>query len=191
MVEWMDPDGSLGQRLQSVRIRRGLSLRSLADTAGCTASTISQIENGRSLPSVTLLVTLCDLLRISADDLLGRQLPLAMLASWTLPDSMSERNMLDLGGFDVPSGERFDRHPGGECTCLLELIYVVSGEIVVQSPSGTLALGEGSSVELIGPREVTFFNRREVDARVVWGRIVWPGADALSSRASTEAAVGA
>jgi transcriptional regulator with XRE-family HTH domain len=67
------PDGEPGvamrQRLRAERERRGLSLRKLAAEVGISASALSQIETGRSRPSVTTLYALVSALGLSLDAL--------------------------------------------------------------------------------------------------------------------------
>jgi len=59
----------LGRRLKEVRIRAGLTLRELARLAEVSPSLISQIENGKSQPSVATLYTFSRLLHVSVDEL--------------------------------------------------------------------------------------------------------------------------
>jgi transcriptional regulator with XRE-family HTH domain/quercetin dioxygenase-like cupin family protein len=59
----------LGQRLKDVRVRAGMTLRELARQAEVSPSLISQIENGKSQPSVATLYTFSRLLNVSVDDL--------------------------------------------------------------------------------------------------------------------------
>jgi transcriptional regulator with XRE-family HTH domain/mannose-6-phosphate isomerase-like protein (cupin superfamily) len=56
-------------RLRAERERRGLSLRKLAAEVGISASALSQIETGRSRPSVTTLYALVSALGLSLDAL--------------------------------------------------------------------------------------------------------------------------
>jgi transcriptional regulator with XRE-family HTH domain/mannose-6-phosphate isomerase-like protein (cupin superfamily) len=60
---------NLGERLKSIRMKQGLSLRELARQANVSPSFISQIENGKSQPSVATLYSFSQLLDISIDDL--------------------------------------------------------------------------------------------------------------------------
>jgi len=53
-----DPGTGLGPRLRLVRASRRLSVRELARRVGCSASLISQIERGVSVPSVGVLYSL-------------------------------------------------------------------------------------------------------------------------------------
>jgi transcriptional regulator with XRE-family HTH domain/quercetin dioxygenase-like cupin family protein len=58
-------------RLRAARAAAGLSLRELSLRVGVSASQLSQIENGKSDPSVSSLYALATELRISLDTLLG------------------------------------------------------------------------------------------------------------------------
>jgi len=70
MVADFDPGTGLGPRLREVRSGRGLSVRELARRVGCSASLISQIERGVSVPSVGVLYALATELGSSLDYLL-------------------------------------------------------------------------------------------------------------------------
>jgi transcriptional regulator with XRE-family HTH domain len=59
----------LGQRIREERGRRGVSLRGLARDVGVSASMISQIETGKSSPSVSTLYAITSALGISVEDL--------------------------------------------------------------------------------------------------------------------------
>src|SRR6478672_52475 len=65
-----DPGTGLGPRLRLVRASRRLSVRELARRVGCSASLISQIERGVSVPSVGVLYSLATELESSLDYLL-------------------------------------------------------------------------------------------------------------------------
>ena len=62
--------GSLGPRLRAARSSSGRSVRELARRVGCSASLISQIERGVSVPSVGVLYSLATELGSSLDYLL-------------------------------------------------------------------------------------------------------------------------
>lgn len=59
----------LGSRLRQARQKSGLSLRALARQLGVSASFVSQLENGKSQPSVATLYSLAQLLDVSIDEL--------------------------------------------------------------------------------------------------------------------------
>jgi transcriptional regulator with XRE-family HTH domain/quercetin dioxygenase-like cupin family protein len=61
----------LGRRLKDARLRAGITLRELGRQADVSPSLISQIENGKSLPSVATLYVFARLLNVSVDGLFG------------------------------------------------------------------------------------------------------------------------
>jgi transcriptional regulator with XRE-family HTH domain len=64
-------DVNLGKRLHVARKHRGLTLRTVAEELGVSASLISQVENGHVQPSVSTLYALVTLLDVSLDSILG------------------------------------------------------------------------------------------------------------------------
>jgi transcriptional regulator with XRE-family HTH domain len=59
---------SLGRRIRAERTRRGVSVRGLAREVGVSASMISQIETGKSQPSVSTLYAITSALGMSVED---------------------------------------------------------------------------------------------------------------------------
>jgi DNA-binding XRE family transcriptional regulator/quercetin dioxygenase-like cupin family protein len=60
---------NLGTRLKQLRLKAGLTLRHLARKADVSPSFVSQIENGKSQPSVATLYVFAQLLEVSIDEL--------------------------------------------------------------------------------------------------------------------------
>lgn len=60
---------NMGARLKRARQKSGLSLRELARQLGVSASFVSQMENGKSAPSVATLYSMALLLDVSIDEL--------------------------------------------------------------------------------------------------------------------------
>jgi transcriptional regulator with XRE-family HTH domain len=58
----------VGERLRAARFGRGVSIRALARDLGVSASLISQIETGKSQPSVSTLYAMTTALGISVED---------------------------------------------------------------------------------------------------------------------------
>jgi transcriptional regulator with XRE-family HTH domain len=67
-----DPS-SLGTRLRQARLRSGITVRELARQLGVSASFVSQLENGKSQPSVSTLYALAQCLGESIDRLFLQQ----------------------------------------------------------------------------------------------------------------------
>ncbi len=65
----------LGEKLRALRKQRGLSLRQLASLLEVNSySHLSEIEGGRSKPSVELLLRLADFFGVTTDQLLRDEL---------------------------------------------------------------------------------------------------------------------
>lgn len=62
---------NLGERIRDARNRAGMSVRALAGKVDVSPSFVSQIENGKSQPSVATLYAFARVLDISVDDLFG------------------------------------------------------------------------------------------------------------------------
>ena len=64
---------SLGSRLKVVRLKSGMSLREVARRLGVSPSFVSQLENGKSQPSVATLYSISQLLDVSIDQLFSAE----------------------------------------------------------------------------------------------------------------------
>ena len=62
------PTSNMGERIRAERERQGISLRALARDVGVSASMISQIENGKSRPSVSTLYAITTALGLPMQD---------------------------------------------------------------------------------------------------------------------------
>ena len=134
MSAGFDPGTGLGPRLRVAREQRELSVRELARRIGCSASLISQIERGISVPSVGVLYSLATELDTSLDHLLfgaeraarplRRRIRCGRRARPRLCSGGAGRNIIDLA-----SGVRWERlTPGADAmTDFLEVIYSPGG----------------------------------------------------------------
>jgi transcriptional regulator with XRE-family HTH domain len=68
-----EPIIALGARLKQVRQQTGLSLREVARQLGVSPSFVSQLENGKSQPSVATLYSISQLLDVSIDELFSAE----------------------------------------------------------------------------------------------------------------------
>lgn len=58
----------VSKRLKNYRIEQGLTIQELADLSGVSKGMISQVENGRSIPSLTLLLSIVSSLQINLSE---------------------------------------------------------------------------------------------------------------------------
>jgi transcriptional regulator with XRE-family HTH domain len=181
MSAGFDPGTGLGPRLRLVREERRLSVRELARRIGCSASLISQIERGVSVPSVGVLYSLATELDSSLDYLLfgadqGPRAPAsgaaAPVASRDGPAAIVQR----AGGrdiIDLASGVRWERlTPGADPrTDFLEVVYSPAGHSTVERRplrhdgreyglvlSGTLQANVGFESYELGPGDSIAFD---------------------------------
>jgi transcriptional regulator with XRE-family HTH domain len=77
---------NLGERLKDIRLKAGLTLRELARQAEVSPSFISQIENGKSQPSVATLYSFSQLLGVSVDELFESKDASELVADPNMPD---------------------------------------------------------------------------------------------------------
>jgi transcriptional regulator with XRE-family HTH domain len=63
----------LGAKLRQEREAKNLSLRSVATAVGVSASLLSQVETGKTQPSVSTLYSIVTYLGLSLDDLMGHE----------------------------------------------------------------------------------------------------------------------
>ena len=130
-----DFQDGVGQRLRSERERHGVSLRELARRLEISPSALSQIETGRSRPSVGTLYAIVSELDMSLDELFGSQRTLA--ATPRPPDALGPE---ETGatvvqprdtrkGIDLESGVRWERlTPTAEQDAdFLYVVYEVGG----------------------------------------------------------------
>src|SRR5438045_4674878 len=129
------PDHNIGGRLREERDRQGLSLRKLAGRLEISPSALSQIETGRSRPSVSTLYTIVSELGISFDELFARspqrttsrtptRHPRTVLGEEQIVQRADDRPVIEL-----ESGVRWERlNPTGERDVdFLEVEYDVGG----------------------------------------------------------------
>ncbi len=95
-TEGVDPAVNLGSRLRQARLDANMTLRELARTLGVSPSFVSQLENGKSQPSVATLYSLAQLLNVSIDRLfdggvgVGASVPVPEEAELPSPEPPSE-----------------------------------------------------------------------------------------------------
>ncbi|MCX2749896.1 helix-turn-helix domain-containing protein [Arthrobacter sp. MI7-26] len=187
----MSTAGSVGSRLRRERLVLGMSLRKVAQELGVSASLISQVETGKTQPSVATLYALASLLSISVDDLLGLKSEQGPSVVQQSP-SLALQHSADNPVIEMENGVRWERlamGPDGPADALLvtyqpegssslerklmrhvgvEYAYVLSCEITLQLEFDTYLLGVGDSIYFDSSRPHMFANHGAVPAVGVW-----------------------
>lgn len=81
----------IGKRVATLRNAKRISARSMSLELGQSSEYINQIENGRSMPSVEVLINICDYFEISLSDFFDTKTTYPL----EYKDLLSELNKLD------------------------------------------------------------------------------------------------
>src|ERR1700732_2946183 len=175
MTADFDPGTGLGPRLRLVRASRHLSVRELARRVGCSASLISQIERGVSVPSVGVLYALATELGSSLDYLLfgsgpggGRKIiALASGVRWERLTPQSEAMTDFLEVIYSPGGHSTDerrplRHDGREYG------LVISGTLQAKVGVESYELGPGDSIGFDSATPHEYLNKTGEPVHAIW-----------------------
>jgi transcriptional regulator with XRE-family HTH domain len=191
MAADFDPGSGLGPRLRLARASRQLSVRELARRVGCSASLISQIERGVSVPSVGVLYSLATELGNSLDYLLfgAREGPAAAPAA---PPAPIVQRGCDRRTIDLASGVRWELlTPQSEAmTDFLEVIYapgghstderrplrhdgreygvIISGTLQANVGFESYELGPGDSIAFDSATPHEYLNKTGEVVRAIW-----------------------
>ncbi|MGW4487810.1 cupin domain-containing protein [Amycolatopsis sp. NPDC004368] len=109
-------DDRIGPALREARIRKKQTLRGVALATGLSASLLSQVETGKSQPSVSTLYALVSHLGLSLDELLGLDLADRRAAAETTetpvfaePHGAPVQRAADNPVLDMDNGVRWER----------------------------------------------------------------------------------
>ena len=187
---------NIGTRLREARLRQGISLRSVATSLGVSASLISQVETGKTQPSVSTLYALVSHLGISIDDLLGvvpsaAGMPEPAILQGSPTVSTIQRSE-DNAVLEMENGVKWERlamgsdgpadallvtyDPGASSSIEgklmrhagVEYAYLIEGELTLQLDFDTFVLKPGDSLHFDSVRPHLYSNRSDVIARGVW-----------------------
>ena len=185
----------VGAELRRVRESRKLSLRAVATAVGVSASLLSQVETGKTQPSVSTLFAMANPLGVSLDELVGNvptagPSPVAPAPAAT--DASTVRRAAEYPVIEMENGVRWEKLasvPGGPADALLvtyqpgasssiedrlmrhagvEYAYLLEGELTLQLDFDTYVLHPGDSLSFDSMRPHLFVNHTDQVARGVW-----------------------
>lgn len=185
----------IGSRLRDARLERGMSLRSVASALGVSASLISQVETGKTQPSVSTLYAIVTHLGISIDELLGvSPAPPTGAAAPTpepRPTDPTVQHAADNAVLDMENGVRWERlaagvgpadsllvtyQPGASSSVEgkmmrhagVEYAYLLEGELTLRLEFDTFTLRAGDSLHFDSVRPHLYVNQSNAIARGIW-----------------------
>ena len=158
-----DPEAlttAIGRNVRRLRRRRDLTLDLLAERSGLSKGTVIGVEQSRANPSIATLCRLADALGVGVATLIDPgqdpQIRIRRAAEtpalWTTAEGSralflmgtDPPDIVELWDWHLTAGEAFDgdAHPAGT----VEVLYVLSGELVVTVGDVTHALRTGDTI---------------------------------------------
>ena len=171
----------VGTRLRAARVMMGLSAKQVANSAGCSPSLLSKIENAKVSPSIPMLLRLCDELGVDVGRVMDDQGDLLPTIHCTGISPKASRfemagqgqvhrpGQYDTGSVDIKS-HYFQvgapiiglAHPQGEA-----IIVVTSGVLVIRCGAASVDARAGDGFHLTTSGMHTFTNGSDADLALV------------------------
>jgi transcriptional regulator with XRE-family HTH domain len=178
----------IGVKLKHARLLRCLSMREVADAAGCSEGFISKIENGKAQPSLAMLAKLVSVVGADLAEMFAPQeesysdqvkVVRANAAATFIADQKTSARgitMIRLSASDqgallqstihiIPPGSRTDAdftHEGEEVG------YILDGEVEFTVDGKTYNLGVGDAIYYPSHLGHGYENKGDVTARILW-----------------------
>ncbi|WP_235922968.1 helix-turn-helix domain-containing protein [Corynebacterium lizhenjunii] len=178
-IEPSSKELKLGQRLRAIRQERRLTMDQVSEFSGVSKSFLSRIERDITSPSVSTLVSICQVLGVSPGEVLD------------FPETeyiaLKDAPLISLGGDGIteqlltpPSNRqlqliRAEIAPGGRgetelytMDCDVESLHVISGTFNLILERQTLTLHAGDTATFAGLTPHTWENPGDTAAIVLW-----------------------
>ena len=168
-------------KLRKIRQAKGLTIQSLAETCGISASLVSQVERGKVTPTLTVFWKICETLDIPMHSFFQKEADESMVVRKhqrkiiQFPGSQVQYQLLSphLQGqiefllVELMPGKAHDpegmvAHNGEECGLILE------GELVVKLGAQEIHLDQGDSICFPSSTPHRFVNPGAVVCRSIW-----------------------
>ena len=179
------PEIRIGLKMKHMRLLKGLTLKQLAELAGCSESLLSRIENGNANPSIKMMHRVALALGMPVSGLFQENVDPSDVVMRrgerpTVGTDQVRRGkgskleaLIPSGRANLLSGYINDIEPGGGSEGVLqhegeEFGYVLDGEIELTVDSRSYQLREGDSFYFRSERPHSYINNRKTLARVLW-----------------------
>jgi len=173
-----------GEKIRSVRERKGLTLKIVAQRAGVSESLVSQIERNRVSPAIDTLLSLADVLDISLEYLFEeyrRERPVHIIRSSERPSLKEEdvlyeelsrteegelQHSIESYMIHIPVGSRTHRGSYGHLG--QEFGIIVQGKAQFHYNDSIYELNEGDSVSFSAGSPHTLVNIGSTELLAIW-----------------------
>jgi transcriptional regulator with XRE-family HTH domain len=179
------PEIRVGLKMKHTRLLKGLTLKQLAELAGCSESLLSRIENGNANPSIKMMHRVALALgmpvsglfqeNVDSSDVVMRhgERPTVGTDQVRRGKGSKLEALIPSGRVNLLSGYINDIEPGGGSEGVLqhegeEFGYVLDGEIELTVDNRSYQLREGDSFYFRSERPHSYINNRKKVARVLW-----------------------
>lgn len=169
----------LGDALRTRRKSLGLTMQTVADSAGLSVGFISQVERGITAPSLASLVSLAEVLQTDISSFL-QQPPTAGQTTHKI-----SRHAYSVAGADVSYERLSTTFPGSQVHSVIvheppghrvepishrgeEMFYMIDGEITVEIEGETDILRKGDSIHFDSQRVHSTWNHTAETASILW-----------------------
>ena len=180
-----NPEIRVGLKMKHTRLLKGLTLKQLAELAGCSESLLSRIENGNANPSIKMMHRVALALgmpvsglfqeNVDSSDVVMRhgERPTVGTDQVRRGKGSKLEALIPSGRVNLLSGYINDIEPGGGSEGVLqhegeEFGYVLDGEIELTVDNRSYQLREGDSFYFRSERPHSYMNNRKKVAHVLW-----------------------
>jgi|GEM_PF-102065 len=178
-IEPMQTPRALGRRLRAVREQRRLTIDQVASYTRLSKGFLSRVERDLTSPSVSSLVTICQVLGVPPGQMLE--------APETQLIAIDEAPSVNLGGEGMteklltPPGQRNVQiihtvvEAGGRgeeelytMDCISESLHILQGEFVLRTSAGDFHMHQGDTTTFPGSEPHSWYNPGDQTAKVLW-----------------------
>lgn len=179
---------AIGAKLRATRLAQSLTMADVAAASGLSTGFISRVERDETSPSVSTLVTLCQVLSLNLGSL------------FEPPENevvaLVDAPLINMGGVKAveqlltPRSEarvqllRSVLEPGASggkelytINCDVEVLHVLRGSLRVRLVSGPIDLAEGDTMTLAGREPHSWDNESDGETELIWTIVpaAWSG----------------
>lgn len=173
-----------GEKLRTVRERKGYTLKVVATRAGVSESLVSQIERNRVSPAIDTLLALADVLDINLEYLFEEYRrkhkvqiirkderrtsheEAVLFEEVVKPDSADGQNTVEAYFITIPKGEKTHRGSYGHMG--REMGLVLSGKCEFHYENSVFELNEGDSISFSANAPHVIINTGDKDFKAMW-----------------------
>ncbi len=173
-----------GEKLRTVRERKGLTLKVVAQQAGVSESLVSQIERNRVSPAIDTLLALAEVLDINLEYLFEeyhRERPVSIIrsderrtiseddilyAELAKPVDSDGSRALESYIVEIPIGSHTHRGSYGHTG--REVGYILQGKAQLHYENLVYNLNEGDSISFSSSAPHTLINNGTVPLKAIW-----------------------